>query len=56
MKRHDTQNKLAFNKAVVTELDRQTLASVEGGTSYLTVGGPTSLFTIIIMNTIAVQD
>ena len=57
MKKQYNNGKLAFNKAIVTELDSQTLASVNGGTSYLTVVGPTSIFTIIIMaDTAAVID
>ncbi|MFC4816600.1 MULTISPECIES: class I lanthipeptide [unclassified Flavobacterium] len=47
MKKQNSYDKLAFNKAVVAELDTQTLANVNGGTgtSYLTVVGPTSAFT-----------
>lgn len=50
MKNKKTYGNLVFNKSVVTELDNQTLASVHGGTSYLTVVGPISVFTIILMD------
>ncbi|MCL9807406.1 class I lanthipeptide [Flavobacterium amniphilum] len=50
MKSKKTYGSLVFNKSVVTELDNQALASVSGGTSYLTVVGPISVFTIILMD------
>lgn len=36
MKKQNTINKLAFNKAAVTELNATQLVTVNGGTSYIT--------------------
>jgi hypothetical protein len=56
MKKQNSYDRLAFNKAVVAELDTQILATVNGGTSYLTVVGPTVIFTIQIMDTVPAID
>lgn len=37
MKKQNVNNKLAFNKAVVTELNEKQLVKINGGTSILTL-------------------
>lgn len=56
MRKQNASGKLFFNKAIVTELDNQTLAAINGGTSYLTVVGPISAFTILTVDTSVIVD
>ncbi|WP_343696360.1 class I lanthipeptide [Flavobacterium sp.] len=49
MKNQNPKNKLAFNKASVTELNNNQLETVNGGTSSATTVGTTSLVLITLL-------
>lgn len=53
MKRENPENKLAFNKAVVTELNANQLENVNGGTSSFTVG--TTSLILVTIQTVAAE-
>ena len=53
MKKLNISDKLAFAKASVLELNGDHLLHVNGGTSYLTVVGPSSIFYTIIVSDLA---
>ena len=49
MKNQNPKNKLAFNKAAVTELNSNQLENVKGGTSTSTTVGTTSLVIVTVI-------
>ena len=47
MKNQNIQNKLAFNKVVITELSHEELTNVNGGTTSLCIGTIITLLIIV---------
>ncbi|MFC4816602.1 MULTISPECIES: class I lanthipeptide [unclassified Flavobacterium] len=56
MKKQNANNKLAFNKAAVIELNEKNMHEVNGGTSGAFTVGTTSLLTLTVSSDVILKE